>query len=446
MPYLRKTEAPPVRETIFALSSGRPPAAIAVVRISGPQALDAVSRLCSSPPLPRRAGLRALHDPATGELLDRALVLLFPGPASETGDDLAELQLHGSPAVVARVLAALSGLPGLKPAEPGGFTRRAFDNGRIDLTQVEGLADLLSAETERQRLQALRLMEGGLGAQCEHWRDQLLDLLALVEADLDFADEDDVTALDLSSIKAQASSIANQLDQWLSRPTADRLRDGVRVVVSGPPNAGKSSLINALARREVAIVTPIAGTTRDLIEVPLAIHGLPFLLIDTAGLRDSADPIEREGVKRAERAIASADIVLAMGEDAASIPVRPDGGPIIMSVASKCDLRGKPAGWDGETLNVSATSGAGLDMLLETLALRAEPLIGRGDEPLLANQRQADALRDCRAALERLGDIDDPVLIAEELRSSLSALARLVGRMGVEDMLDRLFSRFCIGK
>lgn len=418
-----------------------------MVRLSGPEAFESIAELCTSKlPPPRRAGLRALRHPGTGALLDRALVLLFPGPASETGDDLAELHLHGGPAVVSQVLAALGEIPGLKPAEAGAFTRRAFDNGRMDLTQVEGLADLLAAETERQRLQALRLLEGGIGAQCELWRDRLLDLLALVEADLDFADEEDVAALDLAKIRAQASRLAGELGQWLSRPTADRLRDGVRVVVSGPPNTGKSSLINAIARREVAIVTPIAGTTRDLIEVPLAIAGLPFLLIDTAGLRDSDDPIEREGVKRAERAIANADIVLAMGEDSASIPVRPDGGPIVIRVASKCDLRGRVAGWEGDTLNVSATSGAGLDLLLDSLVARAEPLFGRGDDILLANQRQAAALRDCREALERLGSIDDPVLIAEELRLALSALARLVGRMGVEDMLDRLFARFCIGK
>src|SRR5947209_11436594 len=294
--------------TIFALSSGRPPAAIAVVRVSGPRAADAVIALGGKLPEPRRAALRRLrHD---GALLDEALVLWFPGPNTETAEDMAELHLHGGRAVVAAVLAALGKLEGFRPAEPGEFTRRAFANGRLDLTAVEGLGDLVFAETEAQRAQAMRQLSGALAGRADAWRSQLLEALALIEARIDFSDQD--VPDDLVS---PALHVARQLADEIGKTLADehrgeRLREGLVVAIAGPPNAGKSSLLNRLARREAAIVSPYAGTTRDVIEVHLDLGGYPVTLLDTAGVRESDDPVELEGVRRAQARAAEADIVL----------------------------------------------------------------------------------------------------------------------------------------
>jgi tRNA modification GTPase len=299
------------RDTIFALSSGRGPAAIAVVRVSGPRASDALTALGVKIPAPRKASLARIRDPQTNEIIDEGLALWFPGPRSETGEDVVELQLHGGHAVIAATLRALGRIKGLRPAEAGEFTRRAFENGKLDLTAVEGLADLVSAETEGQRRQAFRQMKGALGGRAERWRAQLIQALALVEARIDFSDEADVP----EDLVAPALAIARALEAEIAATLADggrgeRLREGLVVAIAGPPNAGKSTLLNRLARREAAIVSPYAGTTRDVIEVHLDLGGLPVTLLDTAGIRETDDPVELEGVRRARDRAAAADLVL----------------------------------------------------------------------------------------------------------------------------------------
>ena len=311
----------PTRDTIFALSSGRPPAAIAVVRISGPRAGEALRILSGKIPSPRQAALARIRDPQTGEVIDQALALWFPAPASETGEDVAELQLHGGRAVIAAVLAALGCIEGLRPAEAGEFTRRGFENGKLDLTAVEGLADLVSAETEGQRRQAFRQLTGFLGKRAESWRQRLIQALALVEARIDFSDEADVP----ENLVAPALTIARALDAEIGAALADggrgeRLLDGLVVAIAGPPNAGKSTLLNRLAKREAAIVSPYAGTTRDVIEVHLDLAGWPLTLLDTAGIRETHDPVEQEGVRRARERAAGADLVLWVEEVGATPP------------------------------------------------------------------------------------------------------------------------------
>jgi tRNA modification GTPase len=301
----------PQRDTIFAVSSGRGPAAIAVVRISGPAAGAALKALIGKVPAPRAAALARVRDPATKETIDQALALWFPAPASETGEDTAELQLHGGRAVIAATLGALSRLPGMRPAEAGEFTRRAFENGKLDLTAVEGLADLVAAETQGQRRQALRQLQGALGNRAEAWRQRLIKALALVEARIDFSDEADVP----EDLLGPALAIARELSDEIAAALADggrgeRLREGLTVAIAGPPNAGKSTLLNRLAKREAAIVSPYAGTTRDVIEVHLDLSGWPVTLLDTAGIRDSEDPVELEGVRRARERAQGADLVL----------------------------------------------------------------------------------------------------------------------------------------
>ena len=301
----------PDRSTIFALSSGRPPAAIAVVRVSGPRAGVALEKLIGRLPEPRKAALARVRDPASGEVIDEALALWFPAPRSETGEDVAELQLHGGQAVIAGVLDALGMIEGCRPAEAGEFTRRAFENGRLDLTAVEGLADLIAAETPAQRRLAFRQLKGLIGDRAEAWRRRLIEALALVEARIDFSDEADVP----EDLLGPALHAAQQLRDEIAGVLADgrrgeRLRDGLVVAIAGPPNAGKSTLLNRLARREAAIVSPYAGTTRDVIEVHLDLDGYPVTLLDTAGIRDSAEPVEQEGVRRARERAAAADLVL----------------------------------------------------------------------------------------------------------------------------------------
>jgi tRNA modification GTPase len=301
----------PPRSTIFALSSGRPPAAIAVVRISGPGARLALETLAGRVPEPRRAALARLRDPLNGEPLDEALALWFPSPRSETGEDMAELQLHGGRAVTAAVLAALGRLPGFRPAEAGEFTRRAFEDGRLDLTAVEGLADLIGAETEAQRRQAFRQLKGLLGDRAETWRGRLIGALALVEAGIDFSDEGDVPQDLLTPALEIARALRDEISAVLAQAgRGERLRDGLVVAIAGPPNAGKSTLLNRIAKREAAIVSPFAGTTRDVIEVHLDLDGYPVTLLDTAGVRDTDDPVEQEGVRRARARAAAADLVL----------------------------------------------------------------------------------------------------------------------------------------
>ncbi len=301
----------PVRDTIFALSSGRPPAAIAVVRISGPRAAEALKALGVKIPEPRKAGFARVRDPQSGEIFDEALALFFPGPASETGEDVAELQLHGGRAVIAATLEALGRIEGLRPAEAGEFTRRAFENGKLDLTAVEGLADLVAAETEGQRRQAFRQMRGALGSRAEVWRRKLIEALALVEARIDFSDEADVPEDLVAPAMAVVRALAAELETALADDRrGERLREGLVVAIAGPPNAGKSTLLNRIARREAAIVSPYAGTTRDVIEVHLDLAGWPVTLLDTAGMRETADPVEMEGVRRACARAEAADLVL----------------------------------------------------------------------------------------------------------------------------------------
>lgn len=422
--------------TIFALSSGAPPAGVAVVRISGPDAGVTLDLMTARPrPAPRRATLRTLID-AEGRQLDRALLLWLPGPGSATGEDMAELHLHGGRAVTAAVLAALGRLPGLRPAEPGEFTRRAFETGRIDLNEAEALADLLAAETEAQRRNAMILAGGALSRALDGWQTMILTLSARIEAQLDFADEDDVAPLDLG-FAADLAALADDIARWRGRAPVERLRDGIRVVLAGPPNAGKSSLLNALVGREAAIVTPIAGTTRDLIETPVAIGGIPFLLTDTAGIHEgSGDAVEAIGIDRAAQAMAAADLVLWLGApgDAPTGAIR---------IGAQSDRHAHdPARHD---LCLSAVSGDGIDRLLELLAERAHSLLpGEGEAALSARQRLAlDRLAEAVGLAQ--GEVD-PLLVAEALRLARAAADALTGRAGTEDMLDGLFGRFCIGK
>lgn len=387
-------------------------------------------------PEPRRATRVRLRDPRSGEPLDDALAIRFPGPNSATGDDIVELHLHGGRAVIDGVLSALGECTGLRPARAGEFTRRAFRNGRIDLAEAEGLADLLRAETAGQRRAALMLAGGALGRLVEGWRGRLLALAAEIEALIEFSDEGDVGELP-SDWTARAEGLRAELDAWLARPAAERLRDGVRVVLAGPPNSGKSSLLNAICQREAAIVSPVPGTTRDLIEVPLAIAGVPIVLIDTAGLRETGDAVEAIGVERAEAAAAAADVLLWLG-DAEAAPA----GDQVLLVHSKGDL-GLPRETKG--VAVSAVTGVGIPVLVGRVAEAARRLLPAEGE-LALSQRHREHLAGAGLALaEAIGNID-LVLRAEALRAAMVEFDALAGRAGVEDMLDAVFTNFCVGK
>ncbi len=426
----------PRGDTIFALSSGAPPAAIAVVRISGPTAGEALRALAGKLPPPRRVCLRRLHD-REGALLDRALLLWFPGPATGTGEDLAELHLHGGRAVVAAVVGALGAIEGCRPAEAGEFTRRAFENGRLDLAEAEGLADLLAAETESARRQALRLVEGGLTRLAEGWRQSLLMLSARAEALLEFGDEEGDVSPD-SALDGDIALLRTALAATLATPPAERLRDGFRVVVAGPPNAGKSTLINALAGRDAAIVSSEAGTTRDLIEVPVQIDGIPILLIDSAGLRETENRIETLGMERAERAMAAADLILWLGDDAP--PIDP-----VIRIQARADMPGRGAARPGVDLILSAATGAGMGelrrRLIHTVRDRLSPDVG-----MLLNARHRSLIKRAMLELHDASAATFPELRAEHLRRALAAIDTITGRAQVEEMLDSLFSRFCVGK
>jgi tRNA modification GTPase len=425
-------------DTIYAPSTGLPPAAIAIVRISGPTALQAAQALAGDLPAPREARVRTLRDPASGDHLDRALVLVFPGPATATGEDLVELHLHGGRAVVAAVETALAKQPGLRRADPGEFTRRALTNGRIDLAEAEGLGDLLTAETELQRRAALSMADGALSRRIAGWRAALLGLAAQLEASLDFSDEADVSPALLDDVRRAAQSVASDIAAVLATPTVERLRDGVRVVLAGPPNSGKSSLLNALAQREAAIVSPIAGTTRDRIEVSVARDGIPFVITDTAGLRSTTDDaIERIGIARADEAIAAADLVLWLGDD---VPPAPG----MTWLHGRADLPDRAVTPAGPMLAVSALQHETMAALWQMIASKAAALIPKPGDPAF-NARQAEH---CRNAVEALADVssDDELVIADALRRANTALARITGHVGVESMLDALFGKFCIGK
>jgi len=437
-----------VEDTIYALSSGPGPAGVAVVRLSGPEAgaaLLALSGRVTLPP-PRRAVLCALGDPRDSVPLDDALVLWLPGPASYTGEDMCELHLHGGPAVIAAALGALGGWPGLRMAAPGEFTRRAFVNGRMDLTEAEGIGDLVAAETEAQRRQALRQAEGALGRLYDGWRERLVRLLAHLEAWIDFPDEEipeeTAAAVDREILRL-VEEIAQHIDD--SR-RGERLRRGLDIAIVGPPNAGKSSLLNLLARRDAAIVSETAGTTRDVIEVAMDLGGYPVTLADTAGLR------EAEGVRRARRRAGAADLRIAVfdcRDRDAYASVRDIVDDATLVVLNKSDLGGRAfdVGMDNLGVHVvSVASGAGIDAFLGGLERLVAARIGLTEEPALTRARHREALEDCLAALRRWPDAAMPELGAEELRLAARALGRITGRVEVEELLDVIFRDFCIGK
>ncbi|GAA0658714.1 tRNA modification GTPase [Sphingomonas insulae] len=423
-------------DTIFALSSGAAPAGIGVIRVSGPHAFDAVTRMAGTLPPPRMARIRPLRD-EQGALLDRALVLTFPGPATATGEDIAELHCHGGRAVIAAVLAALGRQAHVRPAVAGEFTRRALTNGRIDLAEAGGLADLLSADTERQRVAALAAAEGIVSQRVRGWLDRLAMLSALVEAQLDFSDEDDVTADDaaLAVVRAGKSALVRDVAEVLDNPPVERLRDGVHVVLAGPPNSGKSTLINLLSQRELAIVSPIAGTTRDRIEATVTRDGLVYVLTDTAGLTESDDPIERIGVSRAEASIARADVLLWLGDDR---PTRSDS----IWVRARADEPGRIALPDAH-VNVAQDAPSTVEQLWRMIADRAERLMPQGDA-LAFREGEREA---CRRAIAVLAEDEaDPLILAEQLRLATRALGVILGIDATEAMFSTLFGRFCIGK
>lgn len=441
-------------DTIFALSSGTGRAAIAVVRVSGPAAGDALAQIGGAPPpAPRAAVLRRFRKPCSGEPIDRGLALWFPAPESATGEDVAEFHIHGGPAVVAALANALAALPGLRPAEPGEFTRRAFTAGRLDLTEAEGIADLIAAETEAQRRQALRQMEGGLHTLYESWRGSLLEAMAHVEATLDFSDQDlpdDATAVVGSCLAALETEIAAHLDD---DRRGERLRAGFSVAILGAPNAGKSSLLNRLTGRDAAIVSARAGTTRDVIEVHLDIAGWPVTIADTAGLRESTDEVEGEGVRRALAQAERADLALVVldgarwpAADRQSLTLACEASLLVLN---KIDLLpgAPPATVEGRVaLPISCRTGAGIDTLVSSLAAAIERCYPIAAEPVLTRPRHRQALADCRAALTRARVQPADERLAEELRLAATALGRITGRVDVEDVLDIVFRDFCIGK
>jgi tRNA modification GTPase len=439
--------------TVFALSSAAGRAAIAVVRVSGPRAGDAVRRLTGrEPPKPRFAALRRIA--SKRERIDDALVLWFPAPASETGEDMAEFHLHGGRAVVTAVLRALAEVPGLQPAGPGAFTRQAFDNGKLDLTQAEAIADLVEAETAAQRRQALRQLDGAFGRQCETWRSELLAALARAEAAMDFPDEDLPGGL-MERAKSNISRLRKEITLYLDdHHCGERLREGFSIAILGAPNAGKSSLLNFFARREAAIVSARAGTTRDVIEVYLDLAGYPVVLADTAGLRDSGDEIEAEGVRRARARAAAADLKLILFDGALWPAGDGESAALLdesaLALVSKSDIAkdlpeepmiaGRPA------RAISVVTGAGTKALLQEIEGRVVGSLAASEAPALTRARHRLSLEDCAAGLGRAETAALPELLTEDLRLAARALGRITGRVDIEDVLDTIFSSFCIGK
>ena len=423
-------------DTIFALSSGSPPAGIAVIRVSGPCAGAALEKLSGKLPPPRRAVARYLRDP-DGTVLDHAMVLFLPGPDNATGEDTAELHLHGGRAVVAAVEAALGKMDGLRRAEPGEFTRRAFTNGRLDLAESEGLADLLEAETELQRRSAMAMLGGGLSREVEAWRDGVLMLSAQVEAVLDFSDEEDAADLP-PSFEQGLAVLRSGITAWLARPKAKMLKEGFRIVLAGPPNAGKSTLFNALLEDEAAITAPTAGTTRDVLQRSCAIAGIPFTFVDTAGLRDgSDDAIEQIGIARARDALDLADLVLWLGPEG-------EGPAKAWEIETKADLDTDNRKSTPE-IRISAKTGQGLDELRHRLVSEAQNALPAAGQAALS-ERQHRLLNEAAESLAAIVPDEDLLLTGENLRRARAAFDRLIGRSSTEDMLDALFGRFCIGK
>ncbi|MBW8638350.1 tRNA uridine-5-carboxymethylaminomethyl(34) synthesis GTPase MnmE [Hoeflea sp. WL0058] len=439
--------APDYRDTIFALSSGPPPSGVAVIRISGPDVRFALETMTGAAPDARRAVLANICD-RSGKIIDRGLIIYFPGPHSFTGEDCAEFQIHGGMAVISSMLAALSALPGLRSAEPGEFSRRAFDNGKMDLTAVEGLADLIAAETEAQRKMALEQSTGSLLEIYRRWRNELIRIRAMIEADFDFSDEEDVPGSVVQSIWTNVSALRDEIGRHLEDARAGEIiRSGYRVAIVGAPNAGKSSLLNALTKRDVAIVSDEAGTTRDVLEVRLDLNGYSVILFDTAGIREGAGAVEEEGIRRAKATAASADLVLELREPGAEkqlVDIEPDRH---LLVASKSDLGNGGAAY-GYDCEVSVRTDHGLDALINLLAVRVSSSTA-STSPLLPNrQRHREYLQRCLYALdEALIYLETPLeMRAELLRNAGDMIGRLTGAIDTEDLLDVIFSEFCIGK
>jgi len=444
-------------DTIVALATGAGRAGVAVIRLSGPAAGSTLSALTARDlPKPRMATREAFCDPRTGVSLDDGLALWFPGPHSFTGEDVVELHIHGGPAVIAAVIDAALSQPGVRPAEPGEYTRRAFENGKLDLAEAEGLADLVDAETEGQRRQALRQRRGALSAVYEGWRGKLIEAAALIEAEIDFPDEDLPGALAQRAgpiLQSMADDMGQHLDD---AHRGERIRDGFRIAIIGPPNAGKSSLLNALAQREAAIVSDIPGTTRDVVEVRLVLAGFPVWIADTAGLREAADAIEAEGVRRALARAEEADLRIGVVEfaDRLTAPSALRADDVL--VVSKMDLvdAAQGAGVDlvgappVELALVSTKTGLGLAELHELLSARVTEALGPEEAPVLTRARHRRLVEEARSALSRaipaleLG----PELAAEDVRVAADQIGRLTGRIDVEDLLGEIFSSFCIGK
>ena len=436
-------------DTIFALASGAGRAAIAVLRISGPECSAVLRMIAPGADFPdRRAVLRTLRHPYSREPLDRALVTRFEAPRSFTGEEMAEVSVTGGRAVISAFIKALALIPGLRLAEPGEFAWRAFMNGKIDLSEVDGLADLVEAETEAQRRQAQRIAGGALSRECDAIRTSLLEAMAIVETQIDFTDVEDASDFTLETVKDAARGAIERIDRALA--TADaaaRLREGFTVVIAGPPNVGKSTLMNALAGRDVAITSPVPGTTRDLIEVFLDLRGYPVILVDTAGVRESHDPIEQEGVARTRRRAESADLILWLNDRADDLG--PSLGSATLVVRTKMDLKqadpsvGKPAG-----VAISAKTGAGVDRLLDVIAELAEERMSSREPTLLTLERHRRGFQEARQALAAtlVPGAAEPELIAEDLRRAALAMARIVGRIGAEDVLGEIFARLCVGK
>ena len=434
----------PREQTIFALSTGRTPSAIAVVRMSGPEAATALTELAGKVPRPRIA-TRVLLRNRDGQPIDDAVVLWFPGPSSATGEDVAEFHAHGGRAVLAALFAALLSLENVRAAEPGEFTRRAFENGKLDLTEAEGLDDLIHADTDRQRRQALRQLKGLLGDRARDWRERIIAASALIEAGIDFSDEGDVSTELIAPARAKIESLLAEIEEVLAaQGKGERLRDGLVVAIAGPPNVGKSTLINQLARREVAIVSPHAGTTRDVIEVQLDLDGYPVTVIDTAGIRETEDPVEQEGVRRAQARAASADLVLWLSDSVATERARETAAPLWM-VRNKIDLGAEESDAD---FQISAGRGDGVPALISALVGFAQEFFGTGEDGLITRDRQRELLRQtttslrCSISMLERGE----ELAAEDLRAAAYSLGRLLGRVDVEDILDVIFREFCIGK
>lgn len=436
-------------DTIYALSSGALPAGVAVIRMSGGHTCGVLTEICGMVPPPRKAVLKSIRD-RNGNVLDQGLVLYFSAPASFTGEDCAELQVHGGRAVVEAILTALAAMPGLRHAEAGEFSRRAFHNGKLDLVEIEGLADLISAETEMQRRLAQEHSSGRLSTLYDGWSRRLTHARAMIEAELDFADEDDVPGSVAERIWADMKKLKAEMDDHLKGTVVGEIiRDGLNIVIAGEPNAGKSSLLNYLARREVAIVTEVAGTTRDVLSVDISLAGFNVRLYDTAGLRETEDRVEREGIRRAYMTIDRADVILLLADTPAGFPPISSGedGKVIR-VGTKIDVN--PVLWDKADVDVliSTATGAGIDQLVETLTSLLPDMSGLTSLALPTRKRHVSCLQETQSAIElSLAQFNSGLDIkAEYLRQAGDALGRITGRVDVEDLLDVIFSEFCIGK